>query len=106
MYKRQEWGRAFWTGTVAAACDHERMLRSAKVRHVLLTHHLRIVDEATGFLLGAMTDQQADRVEALLAGAGAAVDRRSFPDCGHSMHGERPEQYVETLLDWVGSLDG
>src|SRR5580698_2975346 len=23
-----EWGRAFWTGTVAAACDHERMLRS------------------------------------------------------------------------------
>ena len=23
-----EWGRAFWTGTVAASCDHERMLRA------------------------------------------------------------------------------
>ena len=22
-----EWGRSFWTGTVAASCDHERMLR-------------------------------------------------------------------------------
>jgi hypothetical protein len=26
-----EWGRSFWTGTVAASCDHERMLRSVKV---------------------------------------------------------------------------
>src|SRR3546814_2254712 len=26
-----EWGRAFWTGTVAASCDHERMLRAVKV---------------------------------------------------------------------------
>jgi hypothetical protein len=33
-----EWGRSFWTGTVAASCDHERMLRSVKVP-VLLTHH-------------------------------------------------------------------
>ena len=28
-----------------------------------------------------------------------------FPDVGHSMHGERPELYVETLLDWVEGLD-
>ena len=53
-----EWGRAFWTGTVAASCDHERMLRSVKVP-VLLTHHFRIVDDA-GHLLGAMTDAQAE----------------------------------------------
>jgi pimeloyl-ACP methyl ester carboxylesterase len=99
-----EWGRAFWTGAVAASCDHERMLRSVKVSHVLLTHHLRVVDEATGFLLGAMTDQQADRVEALLVEAGTAVDRRSFPDCGHSMHGDHPEQYVDTVLDWHRGL--
>ena len=25
-----EWGRAFWTGTVAASCDHERMLRAVQ----------------------------------------------------------------------------
>ena len=49
-----EWGRAFWTGTVAASCDHERMLRSVKVPHVLLTHHFRVVAESTGTLIGAM----------------------------------------------------
>jgi pimeloyl-ACP methyl ester carboxylesterase len=100
-----EWGRAFWTGTVGAGCDHERMLRSVKVPSVLLTHHMRVTDEATGFLLGALTDRQAQRVRDLLTGAGVSVDYRSFPDCGHSMHGDRPELYVETLLDWVGKLD-
>ena len=99
-----EWGRSFWTGTVGASCDHERMLRSAKVPSVLLTHHMRIVDDASGFLLGAMTDQQAQRVQALLTGAGVKVDYRSFPDVGHSMHGDRPDLYVETLLDWVRSI--
>ena len=39
-----EWARAFWTGTVAASCDHARMLASVKVP-VLLTHHFRMVDE-------------------------------------------------------------
>lgn len=99
-----EWGRAFWTGTVAASCDHERMLRSVTVPSVLLTHHMRIVDDDSGFLLGAMTDQQAQRAQALLTEAGVDVTYRSFPDCGHSMHGDEPELYVETLLDWVKSL--
>ncbi|MCI0636054.1 MAG: alpha/beta hydrolase, partial [Actinobacteria bacterium] len=99
-----EWGRSFWTGTVGASCDHERMLRSVKVPSVLLTHHRRIADEASGFLLGAMSDPQAQRVQALLTGAGVKVAYRSFPDVGHSMHGERPELYVETLLDWVESI--
>jgi pimeloyl-ACP methyl ester carboxylesterase len=99
-----EWGRAFWSGAVGASCDHDRMLRNVKVPHVLLTHHTRIVDESTGFLLGAMSDQQAQRIRALLTGAGVTVDFRSFPDCGHSMHGERPQQYVDTLLDWIASI--
>lgn len=98
-----EWGKAFWTGTVAASCDHDRMLRSVKVPNVLLTHHMRVVDPS-GNLLGAMTDSQADRVQQLLEGAGTTVDRRSFPDCGHSMHGDKPDLYVETLLDWAGGL--
>jgi pimeloyl-ACP methyl ester carboxylesterase len=99
-----EWGKAFWAGTVAASCDHERMLRAVNVSHVLLTHHMRIVDDASGFLLGAMSDQQAQRVRELLAGAGVTVDYRSFPDVGHSMHGDRPDLYVDTLLDWTGTL--
>ena len=99
-----EWGRAFWTGTVAASCDHERMLRSVKVP-VLLTHHMRFTNDATGFLFGAMSDQQAQRVRDLLQTTGVRVEYRSFPDVGHSMHGERPDLYIDTLLDWIKSLD-
>lgn len=100
-----EWGRAFWTGRVAASCDHERMLRSVKVRRVLLTHHFRVVDETTGVLMGALADVQATRVQELLGEGGVRVDYRSFPTVGHSMHGTEPDLYVDTLLDWVGTLD-
>lgn len=99
-----EWGRAFWTGTVGASCDHERMVRSVRVSHVLLTHHFRAVDETTGVLMGAISDVQASRVKALLRDAGVTVDYRSFPTVGHSMHGTQPDLYVDTLLDWVSTL--
>jgi pimeloyl-ACP methyl ester carboxylesterase len=33
------------------------------------------------------------------------VTFRSFPHCGHSMHGDKPERFVETLRDWVTSLE-
>ncbi len=58
------------------------MLRSVKVP-VLLTHHFRVVDEATGDLMGAMSDQQAQRVQDLLTAAGVSVEYRSFPTVGH-----------------------
>jgi pimeloyl-ACP methyl ester carboxylesterase len=99
-----EWGRAFWTGTVGASCDHERMLRDVKVRNVLLTHHFRVVDENRGTLMGALADVQAARVQELLRGAGVAVEYRSFPDAAHSLHGTQPDVYVDTLLEWVGTL--
>lgn len=95
-----EWGRAFWTGTVAASCDHERMLRAVKVP-VLLTHHVRFVDEASGLLMGALSDVQAQRVQALLAEAGVAVEYRSFPTMGHAMHADDPKLFAETVIDWV-----
>jgi pimeloyl-ACP methyl ester carboxylesterase len=100
-----EWGRAFWSGTVGASCDHERMLRSVTVPDILLTHHFRSVDERTGNLLGAMTDTQAARVRELLGDAGVAVDYRSFPTVGHSMHGTEPDLFVETLVSWVTALE-
>ncbi len=99
-----EWGRAFWTGSVAASCDHERMLRHVKVPHVLLTHHLRYVDEPTGVLMGALADVQAERAQALLREAGVSVTYRSFPTVGHSMHGTEPDLYVDTLVEWVESI--
>jgi pimeloyl-ACP methyl ester carboxylesterase len=98
-----EWGRAFWTGTVAASCDHARMLSRVKVP-VLLTHHFRVVDEATGIIMGALADVQAARVRALITAAGQPVDYRSFPDIGHSMHGQDPKLFTETLADWAKTL--
>jgi hypothetical protein len=100
-----EWGRALWTGTVSASCDHERMLRNVQVANVLLTHHSRLVDEKTGTLLGAMADVQATRVLELLHEAGVAVEYRSFPTAGHSLHGTEPNLYVDTLLEWIATLD-
>jgi pimeloyl-ACP methyl ester carboxylesterase len=96
-----EWARAFWTGTVAASCDHARMLASVKVP-VLLTHHFRMVDEATGTLMGALTDLQAGRIRQLVEGAGQTVEYRSFPTMGHAMHAQDPKLFTDTLVEWVG----
>ena len=98
-----EWGRAFATGTVAASCPHERMLASVKVP-VLLTHHFRAIDEATGGILGALADVQAARARELVAAAGQRIDYRSFPTMGHSMHGQDPKLFRDVLVEWVGTL--
>jgi pimeloyl-ACP methyl ester carboxylesterase len=98
-----EWGRAFWTGTVAASCDHAAMLASVKVP-VLFTHHFRNVDEATGTLMGASSDLQARRACELIAAAGQPVDYQSFPEMGHSMHGQDPQLFVDTLTAWAATL--
>jgi len=98
-----EWGRAFWTGTVAASCDHARMLASVKVP-VLLTHHFRQVDEQTGQLMGALSDLQAAHTRELIVGAGQSVDYRSFPEMGHSMHGQDPQLFADTLIDWTTTV--
>src|SRR5262245_59906229 len=98
-----EWARAFATGTVAASCSHERMLAAVKVP-VLLTHHFRALDEATGCLLGALADVQAGQVRARVGAAGQRIDYRSFPTMGHSMHGQDPKLFRDTLVEWVAGL--
>jgi pimeloyl-ACP methyl ester carboxylesterase len=98
-----EWGRAFWTGTVAASCDHARMLKAVKVP-VLFTHHFRHVDEATGFVMGAISDLQAGMVRQLVEAAGQPFDYRSFPQMGHSMHGQDPQLFADTLSGWAATL--
>ena len=98
-----EWGRAFWTGTVAASCDHERMLSSVKVP-VLLTHHFRITDETTGGVRGAMSDVQAKRVLELVAAAGQRIDYVSLPMMGHAMHQQDPKAFVKVLTEWAAKL--
>jgi pimeloyl-ACP methyl ester carboxylesterase len=99
-----EWGRAFVSGTATASCDHASMLARVRVP-VLYTHHYRAVDEATGRLTGASSDDQARRAREIVTAAGGRIDYRSFPDMPHSMHQHAPKQFVETLLDWVSTLD-
>lgn len=98
-----EWARAFWTGSIAASCNHARMLSSVQVP-VLLTHHFRRIDPATGFLMGALSDLQATRVKDLVSAAGQPVDYESFPTMGHSMHGQDPQQFTTTLVRWAAKL--
>lgn len=98
-----EWGRAFWTGTVAASCDHARMLARVRVP-VLLTHHFRMVDEATGVVIGALAEVQAARVRELVTASGQPFAYRSFPEMGHSMHGQDPKLFTHTLVEWANTL--
>jgi pimeloyl-ACP methyl ester carboxylesterase len=98
-----EWARAFATGTVAASCDHARMLSRVRVP-VLLTHHFHAIDEASGGLLGALSDLQAARVRELVAAAGQRIDYKSFPTMGHSMHGQDPKLFRDTLVEWAASI--
>jgi pimeloyl-ACP methyl ester carboxylesterase len=98
-----EWGRAFATGTVAAGCDHERLLRRVRCP-VLFTHHAWAVDEATGTLEGALSGRQADRVRELVRAAGQPLEFRAFPTMPHSLHGTDAELYAQVLVGWAGRL--
>ena len=98
-----EWGRAFWTGSVAASCDHERMLRSVKVP-VLLTHHFRH---------GRRGHRPADgRHVRPPGGTGPRAARRGgrprrlplVRDDGPLHARPGPQLFVDTLVDWVAGL--
>jgi pimeloyl-ACP methyl ester carboxylesterase len=98
-----EWARAFHTGTVGASCDHGRMLRQVRCP-VLLTHHSWSIGEPSGNLVGAMTEQQAARVQELVRGAGQPVEFQAFPQMPHNMHGTDPERYANLLIEWAARL--
>jgi len=44
------------------------------------------------------------RVRELLGAAGGAVDYQSFPTVGHSMHGQDPRLFADTLARWAATL--
>ena len=98
-----EWARAFVSGTVAASCNHARMLAAVKVP-VLFTHHFHMIDPATGHLLDAVSDMQASMARELITGNGQTFDYRVFPEMGHFMHGIDPALYATTVIDWWAGL--
>ena len=98
-----EWARAFWSGTASLNCDHRRMLERVRVP-VLFTHHFRRIDEETGVLQGAVADVQVACARKLIEAAGRRFDYRSFPQMGHSLHGQDPTLYADTLREWALGL--
>ena len=98
-----EWGRAFFTGTVAASCDHARMLAAVRIP-VLYTHHFRDIDPESGALIGAASEQQAAYACKLMRSAGQRVDYCSFPSIGHRMHSLAPQLFAQTLVEWSLTL--
>jgi pimeloyl-ACP methyl ester carboxylesterase len=79
------------------------MLASVKVP-VLLTHHARHVDPATGRLIGAMSDLQASQASEIIAAAGAQYEYVSLPDAAHAMHSADPPRFLEVLSRWAKAL--
>lgn len=98
-----EWGKAFVSGIATASCDHASMISNVKVP-VLLTHHFHEVDEATGTLVGAMSDLQARRAGELVTAAGQDFTLLTFPDMPHAMHTYQPALYTDTVVDWATKL--
>ena len=98
-----EWARAFWSGTATLNCDHAQMLKQVKVP-VLFTHHFRQLNPEDGSLLGAVSDQQVSEARKLIEAAGQPFAYHSFPEMGHSMHGQDPALYTKTLQTWAQSL--
>jgi pimeloyl-ACP methyl ester carboxylesterase len=98
-----EWGRAFWTGTATAGCDHERLLKKVKVP-VLLTHHFRQIDPESGQLMRALSDEQARHARNLIEAAGQTIEYQSFPKMGHFMHAEDPPLFASVLTEWAKKL--
>jgi pimeloyl-ACP methyl ester carboxylesterase len=98
-----EWARAHVEGTVAASCRHDRMLTAVKAP-VLLTHHARHVDQATGQLMGALTDLQARRAGEIIKAAGQSFDYLSLPDAAHAMHAAQPDRFATVVRDWTNKL--
>lgn len=99
-----EWAEACVTGFITASLDHARMLSQVKCP-VLFTHHgPSEINKETGMLVGALIKEQVDQVERLVKEAGQPFTRLRFPEMGHSMHGQDPELYVRTLLEWVKTL--
>jgi hypothetical protein len=79
------------------------MLKSVKVP-ILFTHNFRKINPVNGALMGAISDQQVNETRRLIEAAGQPFDYHSFPEMGHSMHGQDPALHVATFQTWAQGL--
>lgn len=99
-----EWGRAFVQGKIALNCPHDRMLAAARTP-MLFTHHMRLIDPASGALFGAISDVQVEKAREIVTAAGQRFDLVQAPDAAHSMHAADPPRFAEILTRWAATLD-
>ena len=98
-----EWARSFWSGAAGAGCDHLGMLASVKAP-ILLTHHFREIDPATGGLMGAVSDAQVARARDLVSGADQPFELVDLPEMVHSMHAHEPQRFADIVTRWPATL--
>ncbi|CAK7245114.1 MAG: hypothetical protein STHCBS139747_006683 [Sporothrix thermara] len=100
-----EWGHAFVTGSIGAACDHQTLLTQVKkTTPVLMTHHFAANDPTTGNLLGAVSDTQVGYVQDLIhANGNGSFTLLNFPTASHNLHGTQPAVYVEAITGWMAT---
>ena len=98
-----EWGKACFTGTISASCNHAQMLSSVKCP-VLHTMHMSFVDKQTGKFMGSLSEEQKNMVVTLIKESGESYTAINFPEMVHSMHGQDPDLYVKTLKEWINTL--
>jgi pimeloyl-ACP methyl ester carboxylesterase len=98
-----EWGRAFWQGSMALNCPHDRMLAQVRTP-MLFTHHMRFVDPDSGALIGAISDFQVEKARALVSAAGQSFELVQAPDAMHSMHAADPDRFAGILTAWAETL--
>jgi len=99
------WAGSFWSGAATAGCDHAEMLASV-LAPVLITHHYRELDPATGSLMGAVADQQVAYARALITAAGQPCEVIDLPEMVHSMHRHDPARFADIITTWASSTIG
>lgn len=86
-------GDAFYTGAWDAEFDHGKTLAAIAAPAVLI--HTNWSYDADGILMAAMDDRDAERARALLG------DVRFYQvDSGHGFHFEKPQDFIEILVDF------
>lgn len=83
-------GDAFYTGRWDEGFDHERTLRAIEAPTTLI--HANWKYGSDGVLQGAIDDNDAERIASLIADVELAEI-----DCGHNVHGERPDRFADLV---------
>lgn len=100
-----ELARSIIEGKFFVGSDHETLLANIRVP-VLLSHHFRALDPASGFLSGGLADVQAQRARQLIEAAGQSFTYKDLPDAAHGMHAADPELYAHTVIQWASNTEG